>query len=186
MNEKRPGNADCEQLDDYLAEELSAEEQSLFRQHLHPCTTCGEAAAAQQWIEDWLRHDAGVQSAPQALAKRIETAIRRKRRRQWLGRTAVAAAAGLLGLVFWLPKEEFSVPSPAPDIGNQVATTSVEEPPAEEPEATFIGDSDMIVIPVDSPSSNVTIVEVYPTTSAKRRWEREALLSSSNILTNGG
>ena len=45
--------------------------------------------------------------------------------------------------------------------------------------ATFVSTFDAIVVPLESASTDVTIVQVYPTTDTERRWRLEAAISTN-------
>ena len=51
--------------------------------------------------------------------------------------------------------------------------------PPHSPQATFVSTTDAIVVPLESPSSDVTVVQVYPTTDTERHWRLEAVLSTN-------
>ena len=54
------------------------------------------------------------------------------------------------------------------------------------PKATFIAEDDVIVVPIESDSPEVSIIQVYPTAQARSRWRREALLETSFVSNTGG
>ena len=122
-----------------------------------------------EWIDGLLTSPEAKPTPPPALRTKIRRAAGRRRRVR-LARRLVAAAALLVALVYW-PRNE------------QV----VEAPPAP-PVATFIAGDDTIAVEIESSSPNVTILQLYPTLSAQRHRQREALLQRTLTPTsyNGG
>jgi hypothetical protein len=136
----------------------------------------------QQWIDGLLTSPEAKPEVPQALRAEIQRAIGRRRRVK-MARRLVAAAAVFAALVFW----------PRGDRGTEDPQLAVTPPPAlqehlVEPVARFIADDDTIAVEIESPSPNVTILQVYPTLSAQRHREREALLQqvTRSVSYNGG
>ncbi len=134
-----------------------------------------------EWIDGLLTSPEAMPTAPQALHAEIRRAVGRRRRAK-LARRLVAVAAVLVALVYWpraervAEKHQLAGTPPAP----QEKTT--------EPVATFIAGNDTIAVEIKSSAPNVTILEIYPTLSAQRHREREALLQNTftSISYDGG
>jgi hypothetical protein len=135
----------------------------------------GPSDDLQQWIDGLLTSPEAKPVAPQSVHAELRRAFSR-RRRVTVARRLVAAAAVLIALAYW-PRNEQVAEQP------QLAVT----PPAP-PVATFIVGEDTIAVEIKSPSPNVTILQVYPTLSAQRHREREALLQNAitSLSYNGG
>ncbi len=164
---------ECQQLDAQLNGELSELEAARFGAHLAGCQSCREAVAQQAWLDGLLRGTATAEAVPAGVTLVIDRVILRTRRRRQFA-CGFAAAAVLL-LAFDIDFGNHSEPNETSS-----HTTSHQPPttPVATSVATFVGSDDMIVVPHDSPYPNVTIVEVYPTMSARRRWQREAAARS--------
>ncbi len=159
---------ECQQLEAHLNGDLPHHEATQFTAHLTSCELCHTAIAQQQWLEGLLRGSATAEAVPAGLYSTIDQAITRTRhRRQFAYGFAAMTAAAALFLAFGID----STRQPRP---NEVSLSpATRHQPLTTPVATFIGSDDMIVVTHDSPYPNVTIVEVYPTISARRRWQRE-------------
>ncbi len=134
-----------------------------------------------EWIDGLLTSPEAKPVAPAGLRGNLRRVLSRKRRRS-MARRLVAVAAILGALVYW-PRAERVAEE------RQFADT----PPAlqektTEPVATFIAGDDTIAVEIESSAPNVTILEVYPTLSAQRHREREALLQRTftTISYDGG
>jgi len=91
----------------------------------------------------------------------------------------LAAAAALLVAAGWLERNRQAV-EPLKSAESSIAVAeAVHAPTSAQPTATFVSTSDTIVMPLESPSTDVTIVQVYPTTDTERRWRLEATLSTN-------
>jgi anti-sigma factor RsiW len=180
-------NSDCNKLDAYLGGDLSADDVSRFESHLEVCGGCREAVDEQQWIDDLLQSPARMQIEPTPAASLDSFRIAPARRRRALqAACGLAAAAALLVAVGWpMLNRQARHPSVA-----EVQNVTVNEPSQivdpVQPQATFVTTADSIVVPVDSPSTDVTVVQVYPTTDTERRWRLEQSLLSISTKSNGG
>jgi hypothetical protein len=169
--------------------ELSSDERRAFVAHLKACPACREAVDEQRWIDELLRSDeaAKLEAAP----NRSTIGIRFRSRRRWL--VAAAAAAVFVAATFAVATRKpktvtrepalASVPSPAP------AAPELETPlPGADraPAAAFVSAGSSIAIPVVSDDPQITVVQLYPTVTAQRRWARETALRSEAISPHGG
>lgn len=66
-------------------------------------------------------------------------------------------------------------PSPGPSLPGRGIRTG-----------TFVGDGSSIAIPVASDDPQVTIMQLYPTVTATRRWAREGALRLNSLPSHGG
>ncbi len=130
----------------------------------------------QAWIDGLLTSPEAKRAAPAGLRGNLRRALSRKRRRS-MARRLVAAAA-VVALICWprgdkLVDDRQLVSTPS-HVTTQAQPTS--------PVATFVAGSDTIAVAIESPAPNVTILKIYPTLSARRHREREALLQ--NVFTS--
>ncbi len=196
---KRQSDEVCVLLDNYLDGALPAEEAAAFVAHLCECAACRDAVDEQQWINGLLRSPAAVELelplAPPTLP------IRKPARRRVL---LVAMAAALTCVAAWpllrggneLGDGRPSVASLNPhsfalDVAQAEArarAVAKNPSPSSFPprKGAFVsaGSSIAVAVPCDSPE--VTIVQLYPTVTASRRWAREAELRANAIPPNGG
>ncbi|MCA9231231.1 MAG: hypothetical protein KDA57_11300 [Planctomycetales bacterium] len=135
-------------------------------------------AELQEWIDGLLRTSPGAPAT-------VRGELTRRLRRQKLGSIvlkSVAAAAAVGALLLSLPRQDVPVSD-----NHQVVTlphdTRTSTQSSSAPAATFVGRSDLIVVPLESPDPTVTVVQIYPTTITNRRWQREAALQAA--LTRG-
>ncbi len=160
---------ECQQLEAHLNGVLPKNEAARFAAHLGVCESCRAAVEQQVWLEGLLRDSATAEAVPAGVPLAIDRVIVRTRRRRQFA-YGFAAAAVLL-LAFNIDFADHTEPNEATShTTNHTPPTT----PVATPVATFVGSDDMIVVTHDSPYPNVTIVEVYPTMSARRRWQREA------------
>jgi anti-sigma factor RsiW len=196
----------CTLIDAYLNGELSGEMATLFERHLTSCATCCETVEQQRWIDGLLRSPeaAVVEAASADMADRVEGKVFRLRRRRMVGRAMMAAAASITAIALWHFTNQRSGEQiiAAPDLsrglneqaGGQRAATSpqtrgqqaVRMHPGIENAAKFVSTGDAIVVPVASDDAQVSIVKVYPTTTAERRWRRELTLNAGRAGQDGG
>ncbi len=187
-------HSDCQLLDDYLDDyldgKLSPIEMRRFTQHLADCENCQEALAQQQWLDQLLVQSSDLAPLPAELA--TISLSPPPRPFPWPAIMATALAASLL-LAFSLwdgPANDVRDPlaqeteSTATDEAPDEALVQLDAPQA--PIATFLAEDDVIVVPVESDSPEVTIIQVYPTAQARSRWRREALLHASFVSNTGG
>lgn len=179
----------CNHVDAFLSGELAEEQRDQFRAHLASCTECREAVDEQQWIDRLLQSPlhAELEPAPELLADFIvKTATPARSRRKKYG-IAWATAAAILIAAGWTIWHFHSRRSTDIYTSVQVTTGKDGNSPSRPPEqATFVSDGDAIAIPVESTSADVTIVQVYPTIDAERRWRSEIALQKQLLKSNGG
>jgi anti-sigma factor RsiW len=187
----------CRQLDAYLNRELSGADQRNFFAHLATCPACRDAVDRQQWIDDLLRSDeaATIESASETVA--LPTVRVQRRRRLALAAVAATIAAIAVSL-FPVARRDASnrARSPVATVrragavprGDAELTATVPSIPGKgaPASAAFVGEGSSIVIPVASDDPQVTIVQLYSTTTASRRWAREASLRANALPHNGG
>ena len=168
---------ECEDLDAFLADDLPPNAAKRFAAHLAQCAACREATEQQRWIDGLLKSPLReeLESPPAAVASAVRASIVRRHRRVRVIAGGVAAAAAILLAAGWIALwkqpdhrvakqsavalRDAAEPSPGP---SRRGTGAVEPP-----RATFVGDSDLIVVPVASRVPSVTIVRVYPTYQAE-------------------
>lgn len=136
----------------------------------------------QTWIDRLLTSPEAKRAAPAGLRENLRRALSRKRRRS-MARRLVAAAAVVVALIC-LPRGD-KVTDDRQLVSTPLATQQELSAP---PVATFIAGDDTIAVEIKSPAPNVTILEIYPTLSARRHREREALLQNTfiSLSYNGG
>lgn len=94
--------------------------------------------------------------------------------------TCGLAAAATLLIALGLRQLNRQANGPLKSEEPSVAVTEpAHAPTAAQPSATFVSTSDAIVVPLESSSTDVTIVQVYPTTDTERHWRLEAVLSTN-------
>jgi hypothetical protein len=156
----------CDNLDSFLAEDLPPEIASHFTAHLDECESCREALDQQRWIDGLLRsrHSADLEAPPAALMEHVHQSRLQRRRRLQLIAYGIAAAATLVIAIGWTALANRQAMVPAPIAIHRPADTSTDSPLIPSPpRATFVGGPELLVVPVESPRSNVTIVRVYHT-----------------------
>jgi anti-sigma factor RsiW len=175
----------CNQLDEYLCGLLSPDEAADFEVHLADCPTCREERDLQQRIDRLLADgNAFVAPVPESLRSRVDRGILRKRRRRalsWAGATAAALSVAL-ALTFLATNGLFvSTPDQAKSdqiapVGDNGALAAVppnfrESPSAAVVQVTMLDPQSAIVVPIESHSPNVTLVQIYPTICANLEGE---------------
>ena len=182
---------ECHLLDDYLDGDLSPTEEVRFETHLTDCENCLAAVNQQRWMEQLLRESNNLVSLPTELGE--VSLSPPKKSIPWRATIATAVAASLLmAVAFWDDgprnlQEPIAEKSETPPGAKQSAPRLVQvEMPKATPVATFVAEDDVIVVPVESDSQEVTIIQVYPTAQARSRWRREALLQTSSVTYPGG
>jgi len=158
-------NADCDNLDAYLAAELPASEAARFAEHLHSCDECREAVDQQHWIDGLLR-DGGSEDSelpPDDVLVKLRASIDQYRPRRKQFAYALTAAAVLMVAVGWVALRRQAA-EVASDARNQPAiATGLRGVKAEAPRATFVSDANSIAVPVKSRHADVTVIRVFPT-----------------------
>jgi anti-sigma factor RsiW len=173
-------NNDCRELEAYLSGDLPADNRAVFELHIEECPTCREAIDQQQWIDELLHSQARIQleTPSAAVFESFRHALSRRRRRVLQAACSLVAAATLLiGVGLKLNRQAVTNLNP---VESSVAHfEAVHAPTPVQPTASFVSTADAIVVPLESTSDEVTIVQVYPTTDTERRWRLEAVLSTN-------
>ena len=158
---------ECQQLDAYLNGDLADDDAKRFTVHIGTCASCRAAVEQQAWLDGLLRQSTTAEAVPAGVLVAINKGIAPTRYGRRLAGGFAAAAAILIAVFFGH--------DPTPQGADLPQLTTAAPPtPSTAPVATFVGTDDMIVVHHDSPYPDVTIVEVYPTITARRRWQREA------------
>lgn len=180
-------NSDCSKLDAYLIDELSADDVTRFESHLEACAACREAIDEQNWIDGLLQSPARAQleRTPARILDSVRTSVVQRDRRILRAVFGLAAAAVLLIGAGWMALHQ-RVVHPKASATQEIAVVEAHLPAHAQPQATFVATTDAIVVPLESASSEVTVVQVYPTTDTERRWRLEQSLLSASTKPNGG
>jgi anti-sigma factor RsiW len=145
----------CQWLDDFLAHDLVGDERQRFVDHLAVCQRCGEAVSEQRRIVGRLREALDrLEPAPAVLAGHIERRIQTVRRRR-IAVAAIALAASIALFALWLQTDHTA---PSPSSRRSGPTLASNTPPVR---VTFPA-RNVIAVPVESESPNVTVLMVYP------------------------
>jgi anti-sigma factor RsiW len=186
-------NDTCNNLDAYLADDLPGSERAAFESHLDVCPACHDAVDEQQWIEDLLQSPARLQFEwpPALVLDSLRASVTRRRRRVVQAACGLAAAAVLLIAVGLSLNGNHETAQPVDRVTNTIASVEPTQVPTAQESATttrqpatFVSTSEAIAVPVESSSSDVTIVQVYPTTDTERRWRLKLALSTNSVETN--
>lgn len=158
-------SADCDNLDDYLAADLPADDATRFAVHLECCDDCRDAIDQQQWIDGLLRDSADNDSElpPDDVLVTLRVAIDRQRGRTKRFGFALAAAAMLVVAVGWVALSRRAAEIAGDENARPVVATGQQIETAKTPRAAFVSDANSIAVPVKSRHSDVTIVRIYPT-----------------------
>jgi hypothetical protein len=181
-------NSDCSKLDAFLADDVPVDEALRFKSHLEECGACREAIDVQNWVDGLLQSPVRIQieRTPATILDSFHTSLSHRHRRVWQAACGLAAAAVLIIAVGWLElNRQASLPSISRVRDVAVAKTVHATAPSK-PQATFVSSTDAIAVSLESPSADVTIVQVYPTTDTERRWRFEQSLLSASAKSNGG
>jgi hypothetical protein len=177
---------ECNKLDAYLADDLSGDDSVRFERHLSSCEVCREAIDQQNWIDSMLRssHRSQLEPIPSHLAKPSRTARTHSRRNALVAACGLASAAALLvAISHWqLNRQAMTDSNQTTSINRTAQTTRADE--KKPPTATFIGGPDVIAVPVESHSPNVTVVRIYPTYRPPQDRETVAVHSNSATTSN--
>ena len=181
-------SSDCIKLDAYLADDLLGDAALHFESHLEECDACREAIDEQNWVDGLLQSPARTQleRAPAEILDSFRSSLSQHRRRVCQAACGLAAAAVLIIAVGWLElNRQARLPTISKALDVAVAET-VHATSSNRPQATFVASTDAIAVSLESPSTDVTIVQVYPTTDTERRWRLEQSLLSASTKPNGG
>lgn len=155
-----------------------------------------DASDLQRWIDGLLRSSdaAGLEVAPASTHAAATTAIKQlrryRKRRQALA--VFASAAVMTAIALWAPPTppDSAAPGSARGSNNQAIVPQRATPGQRlglQDIARFETNGDTIAVSLESPSPNVTVVQLYPTTTAERRAQTDLFLRQ--LLTdepNGG
>jgi anti-sigma factor RsiW len=192
--------SECRQLEAYFDADVPLEKRLAFEKHLSQCPQCREAVGQQRWIDSLLRSTDAAEEETLRGYVRVGAmkVISRARRRTRIRRSliaATAAAASLVMLAAWQFTSRPSAPGFARGSNNEAIARRNVIPRQSRglqntvnggSEATFVTDSDAIAVPLASGDAQVSIVQVYPTTTTERRWQRELSLSAGRAGQDGG
>jgi Putative zinc-finger len=181
-------NSDCNKLDAYLADDLSADDVDRFESQLETCAECREAIDEQKWIDSLLQSPMRIQfeRASAEVLDSFHSSLSQRRRRVVQAACGLAAAAVLVIALGWLQLNRQAT-HPAISKGQDVAVAeAIRATAPNKPQATFVASTDAIAVSLESASNDVTIVQVYPTTDTERRWRIEQSLLSASTKPNGG
>jgi anti-sigma factor RsiW len=181
-------NIDCNKLDAYLADDLPVDDALRFESHLEECGACREATDEQHWVDSLLQSPVRIQleRTPATILDLLRSSQSYRRRHVWQAACGLAAAAVFLIAFGWIALHNHVVHSKRAATQNVAVVESANVPANIQPQATFVATSDAIVVPLESPSGDVTIVQVYPTTDTERRRRFEQSLLSASTMPNGG
>ena len=174
-------NGTCNNLDAYLSHDLPNDNRAIFESHLEDCQACRDAVDQQQWVDGLLQSPTRIQLERPSVTilDSFRHSLSQRRRRVLQAACGIAAAATALiaaGLLELNRQANGNLRSAESSV---VVTEQAHAPTPAQPRATFVSTSDTIVMPLESPSTDVTIVQVYPTTDTERRWRLEATLSTN-------
>ena len=175
-------NRECDKLDAFLLGDLDGDEADGFARHLEACAACREATGQQRWLDGLLQSPvrAELEPVPEGITQTVHRSAdrRSRRRRAAVGGLAVAATLAVAaGWTVWAgmwpqhPPAGQVAQSDGELAGGQEpggSPTARPQPPNLEPQpseritqAVVVGDEHTIVVPVESPYPNVTVVRVY-------------------------
>jgi anti-sigma factor RsiW len=146
----------CRWLDDFLAHDLAGDERQRFVNHLTDCPRCRDAVTEYRRMSGRLVEAVErLEPAPLTLAGSVERQIHVVRRRRFAV-AAVALAASIALIAIWLQADR-TVQTPSsknavPMLASTAPRVRVSFP-----------DRNVIAVPVESESPNVTVLMVYPT-----------------------
>jgi anti-sigma factor RsiW len=179
---------DCNNLDAYLADDLSVDDALRFESHLEQCGACREAIDEQHWVDSLLQSNLRIQleRTPATFLDSFRSSQSHRRRHIWRAACGLTAAAVFLIAFGWIALHDHMVHSKRSATQNVAVVETVNVPANVEPQATFVATTDAIVVPLESPSADVTVVQIYPTTDTERRRRFEHSLLSASTIPNGG
>lgn len=172
-------NIDCNKLDAYLADDLSVDDALRFESHVEECGACHQAVDEQHWVDSLLESPLRTQLERTPATLLVRSSLSRRRRHLWPSACGLAAAAVLVIAIGWLDLDRQAKLPPVSQPQELAVAEAVQKATRVESQATFVATTDAIAVPLESPSADVTIVQVYPTTDTERRWRLEAALSTN-------
>jgi anti-sigma factor RsiW len=173
--------SDFDKLDAYLNGDLPFDDVAGFKSHMKSCAECMEAIDEQRWIDGLLHSPARLhlEHPPAAILDSVRLLLAHRRHRILPAACGLAAAAALLIATGWFALTGQGR-SPTSAERRDIAVVQPTRAPAPvQPQAIFVTTSEAIAVSLESPSSDVTIVQVYPTTDTERRWRLKAALSTN-------
>jgi anti-sigma factor RsiW len=191
----------CSLVDDYLVGELSGDAAVRFERHLEQCAECRAAIDEQRWIDGLLQSPeaSALEVAPVGLAgSDFGQAVHFRRRKIARRSVAAAAAASLAAVALWrfVGQAQHEKLAEAPGFtqgANEFASASravtsrqSREPAEDKNAATFISTDDAIAVSLPSSDSDVSIVQLYPTTDVQRREQRQLSHNAYSFGLDGG
>lgn len=175
----------CDNLDAYLADDLTTADAAAFREHLHECDECREAVAEQQWIDGLLQSPLRPQLEPvrHDVLAAVQTSLsRREKQRSKVLPAALAVAAALVVAVGWTAIERRADQETIRGAAETDVANSAYTPATDQTRATFVSSSNAIVVPVKSRHPDVSIVRIYPT--YRPRYEAQTAAIEPEAATN--
>jgi hypothetical protein len=158
-----------------------------------PADDGDELCDQQRWIDELLRSKEAseLESASSDMHVALAMAIGKRRRRAVVRRSlAVAAAASLAIAAAWQYRAAPRAVAPgfARGSNHQAVLHHEATPWQSQPlqQAMFVTDGSAIAVPLTSDDAQVSIVQVYPTTTTQRRWRRELSLFAGPTGQDGG
>jgi anti-sigma factor RsiW len=181
-------HSNCNNLDSYLSDDLPVDQRAIFESHLDTCSECRDAVDQQLWIDGLLQSPVRIELEQPTVTIRgaFHSSLAQRRRRVIRAACGLAAAATLLIAVGLLKLNRQSTGTLESTENSIAVVQPTHAPTPAEPRATFVSSSDAIVVPLESPSADVTVVQVYPTTDTERRWRLDLTLSNQFKDPNGG
>jgi anti-sigma factor RsiW len=185
----------CNNLDDYLSGNLAEDEATAFSEHQRECGECREAVEQQQWINNLLQSPLvrELEPAPSVriLALRSRDQLSRRSSRALAATLSVAAA--VVVAIGWTALHDHTL-APADQHATGRPSGAIDQQHAKPgPRAWFVASSGSITVPLESRSSDVTVVRVYPAfqpqfddATAAVQPEAATFDMNSDYLSNGG
>lgn len=154
----------CENLEEYVAGDLSDQQLTIFEVHLSKCESCRHEVAEWQRLRETLQSAARELEIPSDRLLRIldddaTVSVIRKRRPATIQAATIATCLGLLLAVFVASLKQPPHVSEEPQIPLPAFSKSVTVMPA--PDVEF--EDDIIGVPIEIDDPNVTVVWLYPT-----------------------
>lgn len=153
----------CQSLDDYLAQDLGAEERARFVAHLAGCPDCRRAVRdAERLRALFTAAVAQLEPVPAGLTERVRRQLRAVRRRRLaVTVTALAAAAAAVWLIGPIAHRQVK---PVPQGGDvsPPAAVQITPQPTQQVRVRFPAGTAVVTVPAPTDSPHVTFVWVYP------------------------
>jgi anti-sigma factor RsiW len=172
--------SDCDKYDAYLNGDLTVDDVARFKSHMESCAGCREVVDEQRWIDGLLHSPIRLQleHPPAAILDSIRISLAHRRHRIFQAACGLATAAVLLIAMGWFALAGQGRSPTSPERRDIAVVEPARALAPVHPQATFVTTSEAIAVPLESPSSDVTIVQIYPTTDTERRWRLEAAVST--------